>query len=536
MKRALIHSVGLASLLSCLMGAQGKPPTVTAGAEVLEGFWIGPGAAVFRGIPYAAAPVGDLRWRPPAPHRPRNGPQSAQSFSAVCVQTERLTAWEKSIATVFGTQDQVDATPRNTNEDCLYLNVWTNNLGGKTPQPVMVWVHGGSNVAGEGSSPWYDGSELAKRGVVLVTINYRLGVFGFLALPALSAESPDRVSGNYALLDQLAALRWVRANIKQFGGDPGRVTIFGESAGSLDLVALMASPLSAGLFHRAIAQSGAPMGAALPLAQAEAQGTALIEAAGIDPTSGAAVALRRKPAAELLDLADRQMAAGRLQIQPVIDGWVLPDAAGRIFSSGKQRQVPLMIGSNAREMTTLRSFLPRIERTVTAYRGWLRQTVGADAERFGELYPAQSDADVEGALIDATTESLFTCRARFAARAMARIGVPAYLYQFTRVRPRGQSLGAYHAAEITHVFGTRLPWLPWEPVDDQLSAAMAKYWVAFAATGKPAVEGLPTWPTHDAAGDRYLELGPAIEAKAGLKKSACDVLDSVYPRLWGPAR
>jgi para-nitrobenzyl esterase len=377
---------------------------------------------------------------------------------------------------------------------------------------------------------------LAKRGVVVVTINYRLGVFGFLALPALSAESPDQVSGNYGLLDQLAALRWVRANIKQFGGDPNRVTIFGESAGSLDLVALMASPFGTGLFHRAIAQSGAPMGIALPLAQAEAQGAALVEASGIDTTGGAAVALRRKPAPELLQLADRQALAGRLQIQPVIDGRLLPDAPGRIFSTGRQQKVPLMIGSNAREMTTLRSFLPRIERTLTGYRGWLGQTLGADAERFGQLYPAQSDGEVEGALIDATTELLFTCPARFAARAMARVGAPVYLYQFTRVKPRGQSLGAYHAAEITYVFETRLPWLPWEPVDDQLSAAMAKYWVAFAATGTPTAEGLPAWPAHDAAGDRYLELGPAIEAKAGLKKIACDMLDSVYPRLWGPAR
>jgi para-nitrobenzyl esterase len=535
MKRLLIHSV-LAALLACLAGAQGQPPTVAAGGERLEGLWIGPGAAVFRGVPYAAAPVGDLRWRPPAQHRPRNGPQSARSFGPVCVQTDRLTAWEKSIATAFGTQDKVDATPRNTNEDCLYLNVWTNNLGGKTPQPVMVWVHGGSNVSGEGSSPWYDGSMLAKRGVVVVTINYRLGVFGFLASPDLSAESPDRVSGNYGLLDQQAALRWVRTNISQFGGDPGRVTVFGESAGSLDLIGLMASPSSAGLFHRAIAQSGAPMGIALPLAQAEAQGAAFVKASGGDTAGGPAAALRRKPAAELLELADRLVLAGKLQIQPVVDGWFLPDAPGRIFSTGKQQKVPLMIGSNAREMTTLRFYLPRIERTVAGFRGWLGLTLGPNAERFGQLYPAESDGEVEGALIDATTDLLFTCPARFAARAMARVGAPAYLYQFTRVKPGGQSLGAYHAAEIPHVFGTRLPWLPWEPVDDQLSAAMAKYWVAFATTGTPAAQGLPAWPAHDVAGDRYLELGSAIDVKAELKKSACDLLDSVYPRLWGPVR
>jgi para-nitrobenzyl esterase len=242
------------------------------------------------------------------------------------------------------------------------------------------------------------------------------------------------------------------------------------------------------------------------------------------------------PAAELLQLADRQVLAGKLQIQPVIDGRVLPDAPGRIFSTGKQLKVPLMIGSNAREMTTLRAYLPPIPRTVAAYRGWLTQTLGADAERVGLLYPAPSDADVEGALIDATTDFLFTCPARFAARGMARAGAPAYLYQFTRVRPGGQSLGAYHGSEIVHVFGNRLPWLPWEPADDQLSEAMGKYWIAFAAKGTPAADGLPAWPAYDAGGDRYLELGTAIEAKAGLRKSACDLLDSVYPRLWGPVK
>ena len=187
-------------------------------------------------------------------------------------------------------------------------------------------------------------------------------------------------------------------------------------------------------------------------------------------------------------------------------------------------------------MTTLRAYLPPIPRTVAGYRGWLAQTFGADAERFGELYPAESDGEVDGALIDATTELLFTCPARFAARGMTRAGTPAYLYQFTRVKPGGPSLGAYHGAEINYVFETRLPWLPWERVDDQLSDAMAKYWVAFATTGTPAADGLPSWPAYETAGDRYLELGAAIEAKSGLKKSACDALDSVYPKLWGPAR
>jgi para-nitrobenzyl esterase len=524
-------ALAIAPCVSAAPAAANEPPIVRAGGETLEGQWLAPGEAVFRGIPYAAAPVGDLRWRPPAPHRPRAGRPSASEFAPACVQTERLYDWERDIAKAFGNADKFAPPPLRTSEDCLYLNVFTASLG-KRPAPVMVWIHGGSNVNGEGSSPWTDGSALARQGAVVVTINYRLGVFGFLAHPALSAESKQRVSGNYALLDQLEALRWVKANIRAFGGDPDRVTAFGESAGAIDLQALLASPAADGLFDRAITQSGALAFITTRLAAAEAQGAALATAAGAATLDE----LRQKPAADLLKVVEAQRSAGKLSIGPVVDGWVLPDVPGRVFAAGQQRKVPLLTGSNGREMTTLTGLLPPIERTVPAYRKWLAQTAGPAAGRLEELYPAKSDAEVAAALVDAFSDLVFTCTSRMAARATARAGTPAYLYQFTRVPPGGDSLGAYHAAEITYVFGTRRPWLPQEPVDGRIAAAMQRYWLAFAASGKPSVEGLPEWPAHDADSDRYLDIGPAIEAKAGLRRAECDLMGMLYPALWGGAK
>jgi para-nitrobenzyl esterase len=198
--------------------------------------------------------------------------------------------------------------------------------------------------------------------------------------------------------------------------------------------------------------------------------------------------------------------------------------------------VPLLTGSNGREMTTLTGLLPTIERTVPAYRKWLAQTSGPAATRLEELYPAKSDAEVDAAVVDAFSDMLFTCTSRMAARAVARAGAPAYLYQFTRVPPGGDSLGAYHAVELSYVFGSHLPWLPQDEVDGRLAAAVQKYWLAFAATGKPSAAGLPEWPAHDAASDRYLDLGPAIEAKTGLRRDGCDIMEKIYPVLWGSAK
>jgi para-nitrobenzyl esterase len=508
-------------------------PRAQADGETLEGtLFGGPTEAVFRGIPYAAPPVGDLRWKPPEPHRAREGIRSAREFGPSCPQSNRLVFFNRGIATVFGTQAQVPDPPLNIGEDCLTLNVWTANwgrtAGGGSGQPVMVWIHGGSNLSGEGSASLYWGDKLARRGVVVVTINYRLGALGFLAHPALTAESPRRASGNYGLLDQLAALQWVKRNIAGFGGDPARVTVFGESAGAIDLTALMTSPLAKGLFHRAIAQSGVaigPLGALLPLARAEAAGAGLAKALGVDTAANVTDALRRTPLRDLLAAADRLILAGRLPVSPIVDGWVLPDLPGRAFDAGRQLGVPLLVGSNAREMSSLPYYLPRFDRTVSAYRRYLDSTFGTTASRIAELYPAAADAEVERQLTGLVTDYFFTCPARLTARSMAAASAPAYLYQFTRVLPRGEKLGAYHGAELGYVFDTQPSWLPKDAVDDSLTAVMGAYWTAFAKSGLPEVEGLPRWAPYSAGSDQYLELGGRVAPASGLKREACDLME-----------
>jgi para-nitrobenzyl esterase len=393
----------------------------------------------------------------------------------------------------------------------------------------MVWIHGGSNVMGSARSAWYDGSALTQRGAVVVTINYRLGVFGFLAHPALSAESPQQSSGNYGLLDQLEALRWVQRNIAKFGGDPSRVTVFGESAGAIDILHLLASPLSEGLFHRAIAQSGSMFGGMPRRAQAELGGVALANALGVTDSMKIS-ALRAIPAAKILSTVKQVSTA---TVGPIVDGWIVPDVTGRAFEQARIRKVPLLVGSNAREMTTLRTLLPPFERTVAGYKNWLK-TLAFFAGPIEKLYPAASDAAVEPALIDLFTDLAFTCSARAAARAMASTNTPAYQYAFTRVSPGGDALGAYHGMEITYAFGVVDPLLPRTDVDVTLSNAMLGYWSRFAATGNPNGDGAPVWPMYRADADEHLELGDSIRVGAKRKADACNVADLASRAQFGP--
>ncbi len=505
--------------------AAAQTPFARADGETLEGVTLPGGISVFRGVPYAKPPVGDLRWRPPVAREPGTGRRSATAFGAACMQTDRLAVWTKAIAAVFGTVDKVDATPLTTSEDCLYLNVWSANVGGRQGRPVMVWIHGGANLSGDGHSPWYDGTALAKRGVVVVTLNYRLGVFGFLAHPALTTESPNHSSGNYGLLDQVEALRWVQRNIAAFGGDPANVTVFGESAGSIDLMHLMAAPAARGLFTRAIAQSGAPMIGMAPLRLAEVGGARALEPLVTDSTNPLA-SLRAAPAADVLAAGTKAMGGGQL-MGPIADGWVLPDMTARIFEAGKQHRVALMIGTNALEMTTLRAFMPKVEPTTAGYEKWIGQLFGPSAPAVLSLFPVTAPEQVERQSLAVYTHVLFTCPARVAARSMTAVRQPVYLYQFTRVLPGGERLGAYHAMEITYVFGNTLAWMPREPVDAQLSEAMMGYWTRFAATGDPNGAGKPTWPRYDDTA-QYLDFGNTVVAKRALEHDMCDVNE---PRL-----
>lgn len=505
--------------------AQSRRVVATFDGEQFRGSTSADSLVLFRGVPYAAAPVGTLRWRAPERRRIQRTVRAATEFGPACPQSPGLGTFYRNIAVAFGRGDSVRITAPRTSEDCLTLNVWAPVVADRhAPLPVMVWIHGGSNIYGEGSSPIYDGARLARRGAVVVTINYRLGALGFLAHPALTAESQNHASGNYALLDQIAALQWVQRNITSLGGDTARVTVFGESAGSIDIMHLMASPRAAGLFHRAIAESGAPMGALTRLAQAEASGVAFARAAGIDSTAGALDALRKLPADSVVALSMRLLAAHPSLGAPIVEGAVLPEMTGNAFDHGRIARVPLMLGSNALEMSSLRVYVPQFERTVGNFTAWVTRSFGLASPRVLSLYPVRADADVEMALLRATTHMFMTCPTRFAARGAARAGMPTYLYQFTRVLPGGESLGAYHSAEIGYVFGTKESWLPLEPVDHELSESMARFWVQFAATGNPNVAGLPEWLPYDQATDRHLELGNTIAAGAGLTRETCDLV------------
>ncbi|MEQ1692122.1 MAG: carboxylesterase family protein [Gemmatimonas sp.] len=512
--------------------AQSAPPRVIADGETFVGVLQRAPVAtsVFRGIPYAAAPVGDRRWKPPMRRTAVRGVQQATEFGSACMQDDAESRWVSQIYSTFGHAGSAPTVDLRPSEDCLFLNVWSASVGDRQPlRPVMVWIHGGSNVMGSGRSSWYDGTHLAQNGVVVVTINYRLGLYGFFTHPALSAESPHGSSGNYGLLDQLEALRWVQRNIAQFGGDPTRVTVFGESAGAIDILHLLTSPLSEGLFHRAIVQSGTVFGGVPRRVQAERGGVALASALGIADSTSNIAALRAVPASRLT--ATLRDVVG-VSLGPVVDGWVLPDVTGRALEQSRTVRVPLLIGSNAREMTTLRTLLPRFDRTVEGYRKYL-QTMGLFAGAIEKQYPVTSDAAVEPALIDLFTDFVFTCSARFAARAMVSAGAPAWQYAFTRVYPKGETLGAYHGMEITYAFGVIDPLLPRTDVDARLSNSMMRYWTRFAATGDPNGDGLPAWPTYRKETDVHLDLGDDVRTGSGRKAEACAIADMANRVQWG---
>lgn len=496
------------------------PPLVRTAAGPLLGT-AEDGLFVFRGIPYAAPPVGDLRWRPPQPVPPWTEPRPATDFGPACPQPNRTSPLLPPVG--------------RTDEDCLYLNVWTPGLDGEK-RPVMVWIHGGGMVHGVGSVPFYEGGALARRGVVLVTINYRLGVLGFLAHPELSAESPEGVSGNYGLLDQIAALRWVRDHIAAFGGDPGNVTIFGESAGAVSVGFLLTMPLAEGLFHRAILQSGTPVAADGPLRGGERSG----ESQGLDIArrfgAHSIADLRAKPAAQLV--AGCRAAAGPLanpkddKFGPRIDGVFLPDLPLRLIGQGKFHQVPILLGTNRDEMTL---FLKdgAAPRRAIGYRAVVRRIFGTQAPAVLAAFPCNRDGDVAFAFRELTTVACFTAPARHLARAAAASGAPVYLYHFSRVPPSAtrSGLGATHGIEVPYVFGTlKTP----APADRELAEAMALYWTAFARAGTPAVPGQPEWPRYEAATDRHLEFGDTIQPGSNLRKTQCDALEPRLAERFGP--
>jgi para-nitrobenzyl esterase len=434
---------------------------------------------VFRGIPYAAAPVGKLRWRPPEPVEHWSGVRKADEFGAICMQPAFRGA-------------NPSAKPRNMSEDCLFLNVWTAANSANERRPVMVWIHPGGYQTGSGAAPSFDGEALAKKGVVLVTINYRLGVFGFFSHPELTRDSEHHASGNYAFMDQTAALLWVQKNIAGFGGDPQRVTVFGDSAGSASISNLMGSPRVRGLFQRAIGESGAWMGLSLApmrtLPEAEQAGVKIAEALHAQSLEQ----LRALPAEDVLKTG---RGGG-----PVIDGWFLPEDVATIFSEGKQVDVPLLDGSNQDEgtfflqSTTSDKFMARV-----------RSRFGAQADAFLKLYPAASAEEANASQLAAFRDELaFVMRTW--TRAQTKTGhSKAYLYYFTHQPPPpagaasrgGFGSGATHGAEAQYVFQNLLAPRAWTNLDHQVSDMLSSYWVNFATNGDPNGKGLAKWPAYN---------------------------------------
>lgn len=472
--------------------ASAAEPVVTSPAGAVRGR-VEAGAQVFRGIPYAAPPVGLNRWRPPLPAASWTGVRDATRFGAACVQPtpHAVTIYSQDIGA--------------TSEDCLTLNIWTPRS--PEPAPVIVWIHGGALVAGSSKEPLYDGAALAAEGTVVVSINYRLGVLGYLAHPELSAESPLGVSGNYGLLDQVAALQWVRANIAAFGGDPDNVTIAGESAGGLSVLYLMASPLAKDLFHKAIAQSAYMI--STPELKAARYGAPAAEQAG--------VALQRPlqaPGLRALRAMDAQVltdSAAMAGFSPfgAVDGIVLPAQLVDIFDQGRQADVPVLAGFNSGEIRSLRMLAPPAPASVADYERVIRERYGDLADDFLALYPA---SDMGESILANTRDALYGWTSERLAQSQTARGQASFLYVFDHGYPAADDAGlhAFHAAELPFMFGNldrtppRWPKVPATAEQASLSAAMRSYWTSFARTGTPTADNAPSWPAYDAAGSHIV--------------------------------
>ncbi len=474
---------------------------------------------IFLGIPYAAPPVGDLRWQPPQAAAKWQGVRDATNWGDRCIQTHPF-------------EDMVYRDPGQS-EDCLNLNVWA-PAKHKGKLPVMVWIYGGGFTAGATSEARQDGVHLAHKGVIVVSMNYRLGIFGFYASPELAAESPEQAAGNYGLMDQTAALRWVRKNIAKFGGNPKKVTIFGESAGSLSVAAQMASPLAQGLFVRAIGESGGiftrPRDEFQPLAEREKTDPAFArEVLGTSDLTQ----LRAMSWQDIL--AKLQAHKGRAPFWPDIDGWFLPEDEAQIYAEGKQAHVPLLAGWNRDEPAALVADYPTPV-TPESFQAEAQQEFGPRAAEFLKLFPANSPAEARRSAIDFAGAKFITYSTWTWLQAQLKTGdAPVYHYHFMRPSPESTyhpaGSGAFHSDEIEYVFGTldSRPGAHWQPADYALSEQMQTYWTNFAKTGNPNGAGLPNWPQYDAAdGFETMNLDATSEAKPAAHEARWEFLKRVW--------
>ena len=505
--------VFLGSIAAAARAAEVDPALEVTGGTI-QGRAVAGGGASFKGIPFAQPPLGDLRWRDPAPVKPWKGVRDASAFGPSC--TQEITGFNRQEG--HGSQ-----------EDCLYLNVWTSEWPSKSTKPVMVWMHGGSNTAGAASVDYLDGTSMSRRGVVMVTINYRLGIFGFFMHPALAAESPHYTSGNYGYLDQLAALKWVHENISKFGGDPGNVTLFGQSSGAVDTAYLVSSPLSKGLIHRAIQESGPPVREFKSIASAEQEGVKFAASMQApSPRADAIKYLRSLPGPELQKAAIAAKMNSNEAGTTEIDGYVVPRNTALVYQEGHDLPIPMIIGNNAREQ--VHDYKPEVMKK------WIKLNFGSLAPKAEEFYgwansgTGNDDPFFGPSGVQITADTRQRCPAIAEAVWRTSHGHATYEYMFDP--PIAGESATKHMAEIPFVFGNLLPngilGGPFTEADRKISADVQTYWTNFAKTGNPnmpSLNGLPEWPKFDATARPYLEFttqkGPVVGNN--LRRNICDL-------------
>jgi len=474
------------------------------------------GLSVYKGIPFAAPPVGDLRWRPPVHAAPWTGARKADAFAPACMQVGVSMPGE---------------TPSAVSEDCLYLNIWTPTKTTHEHLPVIVWIYGGGYINGSASMPLYWGDRLAQKGVIVVTIAYRLGPLGFLALPELTRESPHHSSGNYGLMDQIAALEWIQRNIAAFGGDPKCVTIAGQSSGAISVSILMASPLVKGLFQRAIGESGGlfePLQLAPKYLLANAERDGENYAVSLGATS--LQQLRRLPAARLTGNAEGI-------VHPVIEPYVLPVSPYEAFASGRQNDVPLLIGSNAEEA---RSLTDVTHVKAATFDSDLARSFGQLPAQLVAAYPHETDEEAKQARLDLERDLRFAWDMWAWARLQAGSGqnrVYYYAFQQQPPFPVGsvyEGWGASHFSELWYVFDhlDQEPW-HWTPSDRKVAQEISSYWANFVSSGNPNARSLPLWPSFTNTDSKVLYLRDPITVGAVANLNSLKVFDAVYTNVRG---
>jgi para-nitrobenzyl esterase len=471
-----IISVGMYSFHSSAIKTNDINPVTTESGLVSGLKSESSGVIAYKGIPFAAPPIGDLRWKKPQPVMGWKDVRKCEDFGPSPMQAKPVPFL------VYTKEFLIPEKP--VSEDCLYLNVWTKAAKGDK-KPVFVWIYGGAFLSGGTAVPIYDGEAMAKKGIVFVSVNYRVGVFGFLASPELSQESPDHTSGNYGLLDQIAGLRWIKKNIAAFGGDPGNITIAGQSAGSMSVNCLVASPIAKGLFNNAISESGSML-VSKPesLSASEAQGVALSKSVH----AGSLAELRKIPAEDLMKFSGHYA--------PIVDGYVLPKPVAEIFAANEQNQVPVLIGWNADE-----SFVFGFKNK-EAFQQEAKEKYGAKADEFLKYYPAQTQQEADRSQIRMSRDMIFALSGyKWAGLQSDKPYSPVYLYYFARKLPATAEYvkyGAFHTGEVAYVMDN-LKFLhrPWETEDTTLATLMSSFWINFITQGNPNGAGLPVWPAYN---------------------------------------